>query len=140
MQGFYNHMQTGADKLLNAFSSFADLVKDVKFEAPKLDIPVTYSPVTTAAYTQQIPIMAQGKSIPSGAVRDYSNDKSRESDIANAIEKVLKTMKNDDNNFGNSNPQYITLEIDGREIIRWMQKQNEQNLNRGGSGLFPSAL
>ena len=84
--------------------------------------------------------MAQGKVIPPNTVRDYSNDKSRESDIANAIEKVLKTMKNDDSNFGNSNPQYITLEIDGREIVRWMQKQNEQNLNRGGSGLFPSAL
>ena len=140
MQGFYNHMQTGADKLLNAFSSFADLVKDVKFEAPKLDIPVTYSPTTSASYLNQVPLMAQGKVIPPNTVRDYSNDKSRESDIANSIEKVLKTMKNDDSNVGNSNPQYITLEIDGREIVRWMQKQNEQNLNRGGSGLFPSAL
>lgn len=140
MQGFYNHMQTGSDKLLNAFNHFADLIKDVKFDVPKLDIPVTYSPVTTAAYTQQIPIMAQGKSIPSGAARDYNNDKARESDIANAIEKVLKAMKNEDSGFGNSNPQYITLEIDGREFIRWIQKQNEQNLNCGGPGLFPSAV
>ncbi len=141
MSGMYNAMQAGADKILSMFDNFASRIGSTKFDVPKLDIPVSYSPVTSAAYLNQAPLMAQGKAIPTGAVRDYSADKnSRASDIENAVEKVLLRMKNDDNGFGNEASKYIILNIDGREFIRWMQAQNEQDLNRGGSGLFPSSV
>lgn len=141
MAGMFNEMQAGADKILSMFNNFASRIGSTKFDVPKLDIPVSYSPVTSAAYLNQAPLMAQGKAIPTGAVRDYSADKnSRASDIENAVEKVLLRMKNDDNGFGNDDSKYIVLNIDGREFIRWMQAQNEQDLNRGGSGLFPSSI
>ena len=141
MSGMYNAMQAGADKILSMFDNFASRIGSTKFDVPKLDIPISYSPVTSAAYLNQAPLMAQGKAIPTGAVRDYSADKtSRASDIENAVEKVLLRMKNDDNGFRNDDSKYIILNIDGREFIRWMQAQNEQDLNRGGSGLFPSSV
>ena len=141
MAGMFNKMQAGADKILSMFNNFASHIGSTKFDVPKLDIPVSYSPVTSAAYLNQVPLMAQGKVIPPNTVRDYSADKnSRASDIENAVEKVLLRMKNDDNGFGNDDSKYIILNIDGREFIRWMQAQNEQDLNRGGSGLFPSSV
>lgn len=141
MAGMFNKMQAGADKILSMFNNFASRIGSTKFDVPKLDIPVSYSPVTSAAYLNQVPLMAQGKVIPPNTVRDYSADKnSRASDIENAVEKVLLRMKNDDNGFGNDDSKYIILNIDGREFIRWMQAQNEQDLNRGGSGLFPSSV
>lgn len=141
MAGMFNEMQAGADKILSMFNNFASRIGSTKFDAPKLDIPVSYSPVTSAAYLNQVPLMAQGKVIPPNTVRDYSADKnSRAADIENAVEKVLLRMKNDDNGFGNDDSKYIILNIDGREFIRWMQAQNEQDLNRGGSGLFPSSV
>lgn len=141
MTGMFNEMQAGADKILSMFNNFASRIGSTKFDVPKLDIPVSYSPVTSAAYLNQVPLMAQGKVIPPNTVRDYSADKnSRASDIENAVEKVLLRMKNDDNGFGNDDSKYIILNIDGREFIRWMQAQNEQDLNRGGSGLFPSSV
>ena len=146
MQGFYNHMQTGADKLLNAFSSFADLVKDVKFEAPKLDIPVTYSPVTSAAYLNQVPLMAQGKVIPPNTVRDYSADKnSRASDIENAIERVMmRVMQGNNDNSGYLAQSFkeamsgMAVVADGH-IIGYLQRENQRSLDRGSGGLFPSS-
>ena len=142
MAGMFNEMQAGADKILNMFNNFASLVADVKFDVPKLEIPAAVNLLPSASYLNQVPLMAQGKVIPPNTVRDYNaNKRSRSADIEEAVENVLLRMKkNDDSDFGNSNPQYIVLNIDGREFIRWMQTQNEQNLNRGGPGLFPSAF
>ena len=128
-------------KILNMFNNFAGLVADVKFDMPKMEFPAAVN-LLPANLLCQVPLMAQGKVTPPDTVRDYSaNKRSRSADIEEAVEKVLLRMKkNDDSDFGNSNPQYIVLNIDGREFIRWIQKQNEQNLNCGGPGLFPSAV
>lgn len=142
MTGMYNEMQSGADRILSMFKNFASLIQNINFDVPKLDIPVAFSPVSTAAYTQQIPLMAQGKVTPPGATRAYNEDRSSTiSGIKEIIEELSRSMKNKEgDDFGNDDPKYITLNIDGHEFIRWMQAQNEQNLNRGGVGLFPSAV
>ena len=37
---------------------------------------------------------------------------------------------------GGSSPQYIVLNIDGNEFIRWLRDQNGQYRNRTGFGIF----
>ena len=39
-------------------------------------------------------------------------------------------------NNGGSSPQYIVLNIDGNEFIRWLRDQNGQYRNRTGFGIF----
>ena len=146
MTGMFNEMQAGADKILSMFNNFASRIGSTKFDVPKLDIPVSYSPVTSAAYLNQVPLMAQGKVIPPNTVRDYSADKnSRASDIENAVEKVLlRVMQGNNDNSGYLAQSFkeamsgMAVVADGH-IIGYLQRENQRSLDRGSGGLFPSS-
>lgn len=146
MAGMFNEMQAGADKILSMFNNFASRIGSTKFDVPKLDIPVSYSPVTSAAYLNQAPLMAQGKAIPTGAVRDYSADKnSRAADIENAVERVMmRVMQGNNDNSGYLAQSFkeamsgMAVVADGH-IIGYLQQENQRSLDRGSGGLFPSS-
>ena len=146
MAGMFNEMQAGADKILSMFNNFASRIGSTKFDVPKLDIPVSYSPVTSAAYLNQAPLMAQGKAIPTGAVRGYSADKnSRAADIENAVERVMmRVMQGNNDNSGYLAQSFkeamsgMAVVADGH-IIGYLQQENQRSLDRGSGGLFPSS-
>lgn len=139
MEGMYNEMNSWADKILDMFENFAGLMQNVKFDIPKIDIPVAFDPVSSSAYTQQIPVMAQGKAIPPKTVRDYNNSSNNAADIEYIVKRVLQSMQsagNDGNESNNGGPEYISLNIDGQELIRWLRYENKEFRKCNGYGMF----
>lgn len=139
MEGMYNGMDSWANKIFGMFNNFAKSIQNVQFDVPKIDIPVAFDPVSSSAYIQQIPIRAQGKTIPPKTVQDYNNGSNNASDLEYVIQKVLRLMQSSGNNGNESNnvgPEYITLNIDGQELIRWLREENNQFRNRTGYGMF----
>ena len=66
-------------------------------------------------------------------------DNKRETEVVSPLstmkQAMMDALRESGNNSVNS-PQYITLNIDGHEFIRWLRDQNGQYRNRTGFGIF----
>ena len=89
----------------------------------------------------QIPYLAKGTVVPrnAGEFAAILGDNKRETEVVSPLSTIkqamIDTLRESGNNGGNS-PQYITLNIDGHEFIRWLRDQNGQYRNRTGFGIF----
>jgi hypothetical protein len=89
----------------------------------------------------QIPYLAKGTVVPrnAGEFAAILGDNKRETEVVSPLstmkQAMLEALKESENNSGSS-PQYITLNIDGHEFIRWLRDQNGQYRNRTGFGIF----
>lgn len=89
----------------------------------------------------QIPYLAKGTVVPrnAGEFAAILGDNKRETEVVSPLstmkQAMLEALKESGNN-GGSSPQYITLNIDGHEFIRWLRDQNGQYRNRTGFGIF----
>lgn len=89
----------------------------------------------------QIPYLAKGTVVPrnAGEFAAILGDNKRETEVVSPLstmkQAMLEALKESGNNGGGS-PQYITLNIDGHEFIRWLREQNGQYRNRTGFGIF----
>ena len=89
----------------------------------------------------QIPYLAKGTVVPrnSGEFAAILGDNKRETEVVSPLstmkQALLEALQESGNNGGGS-PQYITLNIDGHEFIRWLREQNGQYRNRTGFGIF----
>lgn len=89
----------------------------------------------------QIPYLAKGTVVPrnTGEFAAILGDNKRETEVVSPLstmkQAMLEALKESGNN-GGSSPQYITLNIDGHEFIRWLREQNGQYRNRTGFGIF----
>lgn len=89
----------------------------------------------------QIPYLAKGTVVPrnAGEFAAILGDNKRETEVVSPLstmkQAMLEALKESGNNSGSS-PQYITLNIDGHEFIRWLRDQNGQYRNRTGFGIF----
>lgn len=54
----------------------------------------------------------------------------------NRLGQIMKKAFDKSAGGAAKSPEYIALYIDGQELIRWMQDENNQYQNRTGSGLF----
>lgn len=89
----------------------------------------------------QIPYLAKGTVVPrnAGEFAAILGDNKRETEVVSPLstmkQAMLEALKESGNSGGGS-PQYITLNIDGHEFIRWLREQNGQYRNRTGFGIF----
>ena len=89
----------------------------------------------------QIPYLAKGTVVPrnAGEFAAILGDNKREAEVVSPLstmkQAMLDALRESGNNSGSS-PQYITLNIDGHEFIRWLRDQNGQYRNRTGFGIF----
>ena len=89
----------------------------------------------------QIPYLAKGTVVPrnAGEFAAILGDNKRETEVVSPLstmkQAMMDALRESGNNSGNS-PQYITLNIDGHEFIRWLRDQNGQYRNRTGFGIF----
>lgn len=89
----------------------------------------------------QIPYLAKGTVVPrnAGEFAAILGDNKREAEVVSPLstmkQAMMDALRESGNNGGNS-PQYITLNIDGHEFIRWLRDQNGQYRNRTGFGIF----
>ena len=89
----------------------------------------------------QIPYLAKGTVVPrnTGEFAAVLGDNKRETEVVSPLstmkQALLEALQESGNNGGGS-PQYITLNIDGHEFIRWLRDQNGQYRNRTGFGIF----
>ena len=89
----------------------------------------------------QIPYLAKGTVVPrnTGEFAAVLGDNKRETEVVSPLstmkQALLEALQESGNNGGGS-PQYITLNIDGHEFIRWLREQNGQYRNRTGFGIF----
>lgn len=89
----------------------------------------------------QIPYLAKGTVVPrnAGEFAAVLGDNKRETEVVSPLstmkQALLEALQESGNNGGGS-PQYITLNIDGHEFIRWLREQNGQYRNRTGFGIF----
>lgn len=89
----------------------------------------------------QIPYLAKGTVVPrnTGEFAAILGDNKRETEVVSPLstmkQALLEALRESGNNGGGS-PQYITLNIDGHEFIRWLREQNGQYRNRTGFGIF----
>lgn len=89
----------------------------------------------------QIPYLAKGTVVPrnAGEFAAILGDNKRETEVVSPLstmkQAMLDALKESGNN-GGSSPQYIVLNIDGNEFIRWLRDQNGQYRNRTGFGIF----
>lgn len=89
----------------------------------------------------QIPYLAKGTVVPrnAGEFAAILGDNKRETEVVSPLstmkQAMMDALRESGNNGGNS-PQYITLNIDGHEFIRWLRDQNGQYRNRTGFGIF----
>lgn len=89
----------------------------------------------------QIPYLAKGTVVPrnAGEFAAILGDNKRETEVVSPLstmkQAMMEALRESGNNGGNS-PQYITLNIDGHEFIRWLRDQNGQYRNRTGFGIF----
>lgn len=89
----------------------------------------------------QIPYLAKGTVVPrnAGEFAAILGDNKRETEVVSPLstmkQAMMDALRESGNNGGNS-PQYITLNIDGHEFIRWLRDQNGQYRNRTGFGIL----
>lgn len=89
----------------------------------------------------QIPYLAKGTVVPrnAGEFAAILGDNKRETEVVSPLstmkQAMMDALRESGSNGGNS-PQYITLNIDGHEFIRWLRDQNGQYRNRTGFGIF----
>lgn len=89
----------------------------------------------------QIPYLAKGTVVPrnAGEFAAILGDNKRETEVVSPLstmkQAMLEALK-ESGNGGSSSPQYIVLNIDGNEFIRWLRDQNGQYRNRTGFGIF----
>ena len=89
----------------------------------------------------QIPYLAKGTVVPrnAGEFAAILGDNKREAEVVSPLstmkQAMMEALRESGSNGGNS-PQYITLNIDGHEFIRWLRDQNGQYRNRTGFGIF----
>lgn len=89
----------------------------------------------------QIPYLAKGTVVPrnAGEFAAILGDNKRETEVVSPLstmkQAMMDALRESGNNSGSS-PQYITLNIDGHEFIRWLRDQNGQYRNRTGFGIF----
>lgn len=89
----------------------------------------------------QIPYLAKGTVVPrnAGEFAAILGDNKRETEVVSPLstmkQAMMEALRESGSNGGNS-PQYITLNIDGHEFIRWLRDQNGQYRNRTGFGIF----
>ena len=89
----------------------------------------------------QIPYLAKGTVVPrnAGEFAAILGDNKRETEVVSPLSTMKQAMIDalrESGNNGGSSPQYITLNIDGHEFIRWLRDQNGQYRNRTGFGIF----
>lgn len=89
----------------------------------------------------QIPYLAKGTVVPrnAGEFAAILGDNKRETEVVSPLSTMKQAMMDalrESGNNGGSSPQYITLNIDGHEFIRWLRDQNGQYRNRTGFGIF----
>lgn len=89
----------------------------------------------------QIPYLAKGTVVPRnvGEFAAILGDNKRETEVVSPLSTMKQAMMEalrESGNNGGSSPQYITLNIDGHEFIRWLRDQNGQYRNRTGFGIF----
>lgn len=89
----------------------------------------------------QIPYLAKGTVVPrnAGEFAAILGDNKRETEVVSPLSTMKQAMMDalrESGNNGVSSPQYITLNIDGHEFIRWLRDQNGQYRNRTGFGIF----
>ena len=89
----------------------------------------------------QIPYLAKGTVVPrnAGEFAAILGDNKRETEVVSPLSTMKQAMMDalrESGNNGGSSPQYITLNIDGHEFIRWLREQNGQYRNRTGFGIF----
>lgn len=89
----------------------------------------------------QIPYLAKGTVVPrnAGQFAAILGDNKRETEVVSPLSTMKQAMMEalrESGNNGGSSPQYITLNIDGHEFIRWLRDQNGQYRNRTGFGIF----
>lgn len=89
----------------------------------------------------QIPYLAKGTVVPrnAGEFAAILGDNKRETEVVSPLstmKQALLEALQESGNSGGGSPQYITLNIDGHEFIRWLRDQNGQYRNRTGFGIF----
>ena len=89
----------------------------------------------------QIPYLAKGTVVPrnAGEFAAILGDNKRETEVVSPLSTMKQAMMDalrESGNNGGSSPQYIVLNIDGHEFIRWLRDQNGQYRNRTGFGIF----
>lgn len=89
----------------------------------------------------QIPYLAKGTVVPrnAGEFAAILGDNKRETEVVSPLSTMKQAMVEalkESGNGGSSSPQYIVLNIDGNEFIRWLRDQNGQYRNRTGFGIF----
>ena len=89
----------------------------------------------------QIPYLAKGTVVPrnAGEFAAILGDNKRETEVVSPLSTMKQAMMDALREYGNnsgSSPQYIVLNIDGNEFIRWLRDQNGQYRNRTGFGIF----
>ena len=89
----------------------------------------------------QIPYLAKGTVVPrnTGEFAAVLGDNKRETEVVSPLstmKQALLEALQESGNSGGGSPQYITLNIDGHEFIRWLRDQNGQYRNRTGFGIF----
>ena len=89
----------------------------------------------------QIPYLAKGTVVPrnAGEFAAILGDNKRETEVVSPLSTMKQAMLEalqESGNSGGGSPQYITLNIDGHEFIRWLRDQNGQYRNRTGFGIF----
>lgn len=95
-------------------------------------------PTMTAS---QIPYLAKGTVVPrnAGEFAAVLGDNKRETEVVSPLstmKQALLEALQESGNSGGGSPQYIVLNIDGNEFIRWLRDQNGQYRNRTGFGIF----
>lgn len=89
----------------------------------------------------QIPYLAKGTVVPrnAGEFAAILGDNKRETEVVSPLstmkQAMMDALRESGSNSGSS-PQYIVLNIDGNEFIRWLRDQNGQYRNRTGFGIF----
>lgn len=89
----------------------------------------------------QIPYLAKGTVVPrnAGEFAAVLGDNKRETEVVSPLSTMKQAMMDalrESGNGGSGSPQYIVLNIDGNEFIRWLRDQNGQYRNRTGFGIF----
>lgn len=89
----------------------------------------------------QIPYLAKGTVVPrnAGEFAAILGDNKRETEVVSPLSTMKQAMMEalkESGNGGSGSPQYIVLNIDGNEFIRWLRDQNRQYRNRTGFGIF----
>ncbi len=142
MEGMYERMSLWGDKILNMLSRFGDSVTSgMNLKMPELQVPVSLTLPKTNLQSY-MPVMASGTVIPP---KTNPSGKTSTQDLESLIQKVLLSMPSNNNSSDDSNiVQNLREAISGmavvadNQIIGYLQEKNQQNLDRGGRGLFPS--